>query len=117
MNTKTRRAIAAAALEAAKSAAASDHVDMRPSAARPVANRVAQELEPIVDHLTNAEAWWQSRVTLGSLTGIVGGAITIGAGIAAGSLDPELYAGGLAAFLGGGFALYGRWMAARPLGR
>lgn len=106
-------ALTRAVANAVRDAVASPDVPADPGAVQPISEAVT----PIIAHATNAEDWWRSRVTIGSLTGIVGGIITIATGIAAGSTDAELYAGGIGALIGGSFALYGRWIATRPLGR
>lgn len=82
-----------------------------------VAERVVREVGPIVENLTNTESWWRSRVMLGSLTTIISSGIAVGVLINAGSTDAESYATLALAILGASFAIYGRLVAAKPLGK
>lgn len=75
---------------------------------------IERELEPVLQHQTNNEPWYQSRVTIGSITAIVGGI----AGLLGYTLDEETT--GLAvtvamSIVGGALAWYGRWKARKPL--
>jgi len=73
---------------------------------------------PVVAHITNTEPWYQSRVSLGAI-------IAAAAGIASifGYAFPAEMQGkvidaviALAPLVGGALALYGRWVAKKPLG-
>ena len=78
----------------------------------------AMERSPELQHATNSEPWYQSRVTWGAVVAILSGVLPI-AGV---TLDPDDQATLFAALMGigsaaGGFlALYGRWKAKRPIG-
>lgn len=80
-----------------------------------VAARVTEDLAPRLQHQTNNEPWFRSRVTWGSIAAAftaVGGMIGM---FANGDFDPALAAQYLTVLLGGGFALWGRWVAKKPL--
>src|SRR4051794_32455866 len=84
-----------------------------PAVQQEVTKTVVKELQesPQLQHLTNNEPWYQSRVTLGSLGSILGGAATMMTMVATNQYDPQLYVTPLMAIGGGVFALYGRWKA------
>ncbi len=71
-----------------------------------------------VEHATNAEPWYQSRVTWGAvLTGLA--SVASAFGIALAPEDREVLVGILAAagsLFGAALTLYGRWRARRPIG-
>ncbi|GAB4068356.1 hypothetical protein KHC28_15610 [Ancylobacter sonchi] len=70
-----------------------------------------------LDHRTNAEPWYQSRVTLGALVALVGGLYALALDIADGSPPSvEALTSQLTAILGAVTVLYGRWRARKPLG-
>lgn len=76
---------------------------------------VEEEVAPVIEHLTNNEQWYQSRVTLGSIAAILCGV----AGLFGYALDVQqateliVIAGSI---IGPAFALYGRWKARKPIG-
>lgn len=74
------------------------------------------ELAPVIVSEHNAEAWFQSKVTLGNIGAIVTAGIGIGAAISAGVTDGQVYAGLIVAIACNAFSLYGRWVARRPIG-
>ena len=83
-----------------------------------VVNRVVENVLPVVDHLTNNEPWYRSRVTWGALGAIalpLLGFIGVGSDVI--SMD-EFVAGGLAlgTMASGALTLYGRWKARKPIG-
>jgi muramidase (phage lysozyme) len=80
-----------------------------------IADTVINEVGPVIDHLTNNEPWYQSRVTLGALASIIAGVAAI-AGYAwdAGAVLQFLIA--IGPVVGGFLALYGRWAAKKPIG-
>ncbi|ODN69583.1 hypothetical protein [Methylobrevis pamukkalensis] len=82
-----------------------------------VAAKLQEVAGPAIDHATNAEAWWRSRVTIGSIAGILSGGLGLWGLVAAGVTDPEALATPIAGIFGGAFALWGRWAARRPLGQ
>lgn len=75
---------------------------------------VEKELIPAIEHQTNNEPWYQSRVTLGSLASIIAGALGL-FGYAVGVEDILTILAAATPILGGLFALYGRWKATKPL--
>jgi hypothetical protein len=77
---------------------------------------VAKELTPVIEHLTNNEPWYQSRVTWGAIFAILGGVATIGTAAANGETSMEVYSPAGMSILGGFGTLYGRWKARKPLG-
>jgi len=78
---------------------------------------VAKELQPALEHLTNNEPWYQSRVTWGAIFAILGGVATIGTMAANGvPLSWETYGPPLGSIGGGLGTLYGRWKARKPIG-
>ena len=79
------------------------------------ARLVVDQVAPVLEHESNQEPWYQSRVTLGSIGTIVTSAFGIVALCRAGVTDGELYAAPIAAAVGAGVALYGRWRATRPI--
>lgn len=97
--------------------------DIPLSSAAPVvaANAVAEEVEarivenPRVQHVTNTEPWWRSRVTWGAVTAILSGGFGISALAKAGSTDGALYTPFVMSIVGGAGTLYGRWKARTPL--
>lgn len=91
-----------------------DHTNA--SAAEVVVERaVRRELEPVIEHVTNQEPWYQSRVTLGAAASILSGVAGL-AGFAIGADDLVTILTMVGPVLGGAFALYGRWKARKPLG-
>jgi len=78
---------------------------------------VAKELQPVIEHLTNNEPWYRSRVTWGAIFAILGGVASIGTMLANGvPLSLETYGPPLSSIGGGLGTLYGRWKARKPLG-
>jgi hypothetical protein len=80
-------------------------------------DRRFQDVAAEVEHLTNQEPWFRSRVTWGALMSLVA-AIGSGFGLALGPAEVEaavtvLAAGGT--MIGAFVALYGRWLAKRPI--
>ncbi|MCB4767961.1 hypothetical protein LGR54_05035 [Ancylobacter sp. Lp-2] len=70
-----------------------------------------------LDHATNAEPWYQSRVTLGALVALVGGIYSLALDIADGTPPSvDSLTSQLTAILGAATVLYGRWRARKPLG-
>jgi hypothetical protein len=77
-----------------------------------------QDVADHVAHATNAEPWYQSRVTWGA---IVAGAASVASalGLTLGPEERDLAVGVLASaggLFGAVLTLYGRWIARRPLG-
>lgn len=87
---------------------------------------VEKELAPVIEHLTNQEPWYQSRVTIGALVAVLAGL----GGIAGYSIDAEdqrfwvenisqgiQLVTAIVGLIGGAVAWWGRWRAKKPLGQ
>ena len=93
-----------------------------PTVAEAVGTRVQQhprfrDVAAEVEHLTNQEPWYRSRVTWGALMSLVA-AMGSGFGLVLGPAEVEaavtvLAAGGT--MIGALVTLYGRWIAKRPI--
>jgi Na+-transporting NADH:ubiquinone oxidoreductase subunit NqrC len=83
-----------------------------------VASAVVKEVNAVVEHATNNEPWYQSRVTWGAIISIIlpiAGTL----GVATDTINPDelvalCVAGGTV--VGGILTLYGRWAARKPIG-
>lgn len=84
-----------------------------------ISNAVAKEVQPVVDHLTNQEPWYRSRVTWGAIASIA--LPLLGAfGVSSDIIDSDQFVAlGLAigTAAGGLLTLYGRWAAKKPMGQ
>ncbi|WP_185982970.1 hypothetical protein [Aureimonas mangrovi] len=119
MPKNTRSIVLQAAMDGVQKAASSPSIQIDYPAIAPVANRVAAELTPIVDHLTNNEAWYRSRVTWGVLVAAVCTLVKPVTGElfdAAQTVEivDALTSGGQ--LFGFGLTLYGRYIAKKPIG-
>lgn len=116
MSVKTE--IAAAVREGAKIAADKTTTDMKPKDVATVTQTVLTELKPVIEHVTNNEPWYQSRVTWGALAAIA--LPLLGAfGVSTDVIDSDQFVAlGLAVgtAAGGVLTLYGRWKAKKPIG-
>jgi hypothetical protein len=121
---KTRKAaVAAAVVKSIEQTARRPDVAIANDNAREVAEQLTpaimrQAVEPVLEHLANAEPWYQSRVTWGA---IISTAVPLlgAVGIAVDWIDPDEAAAlgvALGTVIGGALTLYGRWKAKRPLG-
>lgn len=95
---------------------ASPGTTVTPAEAPVVRQEVAEVVAPVIEHLTNNEPWYQSRVTWGAIFAILGGVATIGTAMANGETNLEMYSTAGMSVLGGIGTLYGRWKARKPLG-
>lgn len=77
---------------------------------------VKREVAPVIEHLTNNEPWYQSRVTWGAVFAVMGGIATIGTAIANGETSMDVYWTAGMSVMGGFATLWGRWAARKPLG-
>lgn len=83
-----------------------------------IAAKVFDEVAPIIAHATNSEPWYASRVTWGALLAAVAGVL----GILGYSFPAEMQGKiidliiALLPIVGGLTALYGRWVAKKPIG-
>lgn len=93
-----------------------DVPEVKPVVEKAVEQAMRTEIIPRVEHLTNQEPWYQSRVTLGALSGILGGTATLLMHFASGEpLSVDTYGPPVMAILGGITTLWGRWAATKPL--
>lgn len=82
-----------------------------------IAKEVAKETAAVVINQTNNEPWYQSRVTLGALVALVGGAYSLGLDFTDGTPPSvDSLTSQLTAIIGAVTVLYGRWIARKPLG-
>lgn len=113
-NDSIRNAITDALL----AAAASNTNSLQQADVGKTTTMVNAEVKPIVQHLTNNEPWYQSRVTWGAI--IAMSAPVLGyVGIQADILDPDeavRIAVGAMSVIGGAISLWGRWVARKPIG-
>lgn len=83
-----------------------------------ISEAAADAVTPLIDHATNSEPWYQSRVTWGAIAAIAVpllGVVGVGSDIITAE---ELTVWGMAAgsAAGGVLTLYGRWRAKKPMG-
>lgn len=119
-NPTVKSAIAGAILTAVSAVAANPTTDLKPSDAAAVSQQVQAEIasDPVVQHVTNTEPWYQSRVTIGAIVSIVIPLLGL-IGISTDVIDADMLTRVLTAagvVIGGLFTLYGRWVARKPLG-
>lgn len=81
-----------------------------------VINAIAKQ--PVVQHLTNNEPWYKSRVTLGAMMAALSGILGLLGHSFPAEVQGQIIDFVIAALplVGGLFALYGRWVAKKPLG-
>ncbi len=94
------------------------HANTPMSSRRQITQEVVRELTPMVQHATNTEPWFQSRVTIGALISIGTGMLAL-FGIVLTPEDTALIIGvatSVGTAIGGAITLYGRWKAKKPLG-
>lgn len=83
-----------------------------------VEKEVVKELDARVEHVTNTEPAYQSRVTIGSSFAVLAAVAAIGQLYTDGVVNTwEDYSPHAVVIAGGLFALYGRWIAKKPIGR
>ncbi|MCM2505107.1 hypothetical protein NDN16_15660 [Aureimonas altamirensis] len=83
------------------------------------AELVTRHILPTLEHLSNGESWYRSRVTWGAVISAAAPVLPL-LGMGADWFDPTLGAAFLAATgsaIGAACTLYGRWRATRPIGR
>jgi hypothetical protein len=78
-----------------------------------------QEMAARIEHVTNNEPWYQSRVTWGAIVGIGTGLLgALGMSLDSADQAQLIQAGvGAGAVISGLITLYGRWAARKPLGQ
>lgn len=114
----TASTVASAIAKAVTVAANSPSVDVSLTAVAPVTAAVTASVVPVIEHLTNNEPWYQSRVTWGAIISAV--VPILGAfGIATDWIKPDEFAAVIVAVggvVGAATTLYGRWKARKPIG-
>jgi hypothetical protein len=119
MADNTRKVVADLVTDALKEVAASPSTSLKERDVAPAAKAVTDNVTAAVQHATNTEPWYQSRVTWGAIIAVGGGL----AGIAGYSVDVDDQAQivngivGLTTAVGGLIAWYGRWRAKKPIGQ
>ena len=108
--------------KAVADAANSPSIEITSRAVPAVTERVAREIEPTLEHLTNNEGWYRSRVAWGAILSAIGATSSL-LGV---SFEPELQGRVLEAIMlwvavgglvsGPLLTLYGRYIAKKPLG-
>ena len=114
----TKTAIRDAIWHGVFAAANSSATDMSTSDTTVAYEKVANNVLPVVEHLTNNEPWYQSRVTWGAIGSIALPLLGL-VGVTSDVIDAdEFIALGLTlgAAASGLFTLYGRWKARKPIG-
>lgn len=106
------------ATQVAEQLVADPYINVSAKDADYVETVVQNELQPTLQHLTNNEPWYQSRVTWGAIFSGVAGLASIG-GVTIDKEDIDTLTGiviGLGSVIGAGVTLYGRWRARKPIG-
>lgn len=118
---KAEDLIAPAVAAELQSAADNPRLSLQRADVPRVAAGVIQAVAPLVQHATNAEPWYQSRVTWGVIVAGVStiakplvGELPISAEQTVDIVNALATAGQAFGF---GLTLYGRWRAKRPIGR
>lgn len=76
------------------------------------------ELNARVEHVSNAEPFYQSRVSMGSILAVVSAGIAIAQMLTDNVPNTwEEYSPPIGVVAGGLYALYGRWIAKKPFGK
>lgn len=97
--------------------AARDDNPLTPDLVPAITEAVAAD--PSLQHATNSEPWYASRVTWGAIIAALAPVVGLALGRVVTAADQAtlaefVSAGG--ALVGSGLALYGRWVATRPIG-
>jgi len=97
---------------------ANPDVPAKSGAAGPIIDAAFKSVGPEIINATNAEPFYQSRVTIGAIMTLIGGSYSLVLdfmdGVPPGVDD---LTGQLTAIVGAGVVLYGRWVATKPLGK
>jgi hypothetical protein len=87
----------------------------RPQVATVVRQELAKELAPTLEHLTNNEPWYRSRVTIGAvLSAAAAVAAIFGVSFDVPMMTEVVMAVGV--LIGSAITLWGRWVATKPIG-
>lgn len=117
-STTIKGAVLDAVTTAVNTVAQSSTTQLSPVDAPLVARQVQAQIasDPVVQHLTNTEPWWQSRVTLGAIATIFAGLGTEVTLVSQHNYDVQTHLAGLGAIAGAFLTLWGRWVSTKPLG-
>lgn len=104
--------------DAVAGAVASPNVPGDASSVQPITAAVLEEVAPRIEHLTNSEKWYQSRVTWGAIIIILTRLLAhfgyeIPQELHGAVLDLIIAFG---PYFGAGLALWGRWVSKKPIG-
>ena len=83
-----------------------------------IIDQVIDKVAPVVLNQTNNEPWYQSRVTIGALLAVLSGLLGAFGYALPDELRGQILEIVIAAgpVIGGAVALYGRWVAKKPIG-
>ncbi|HTV71182.1 MAG TPA: hypothetical protein VMF90_21850 [Rhizobiaceae bacterium] len=98
---------------------AKDIAKVAPPVAEKIEQAVKKQVQPVIDHLTNQEPWYRSRVIVGLAVSLILKAAAA-AGVATDQLDPDSTTTAVIALisaLADVYALYGRTIASKPIGQ
>jgi hypothetical protein len=118
MTLSRKRSVAAAVERAIENATRRPDVHVADGLAEVAAMKIAGAVmvAPEVKFATDGEPWFQSYVTLGSLVALVGGCYGLGYDFLDGSIPtPSELTAHLPGVFGPLLALYGRWVATKPV--
>lgn len=118
--TKLKTTLATAALKAATAIANDPATGATEKDVPAMAAQLEKSVTPIVMHATNAEPWYQSRVTWGAIMAVVAPIVGQILGRQFDAEDQQLavtIAIGAIGAVGGIVSLYGRWVAKKPIGQ
>jgi len=111
-----KKAVGAAVDRLAASPNTQVHPADRDAVAEIVTAEVSKELGSRMTHKANQEPFYKSRVTIGAVGSVLSGVAMVLNAISTGSFDPTQLGLALTSILGGVFAIYGRWVAVKPIG-
>lgn len=105
---------------AVREAVSRPDVPASPAAVQPIAKEVEKAVLPQVEHLTNSEPWYQSRVTWSAIVMVGTAVASLAFGATVTADDQAMWTSlGVAAMtlLSASLNLYARYFAKKPLGR
>ena len=114
--TIVKEAVGAAVDRLAKSPKTSISEKDKAVVAEIVAEEVAKEIGSRAQHTTNQEPFYKSRVSIGAIGSIFSGVAILLNLFAAGQFDATQLGIAMTSISSGIFALYGRWVAKKPMG-
>lgn len=106
-------AVVAGVLKAIKNPDTSAAMRDRPA----ITDAVLDQVVPIVVNATNAEPWYQSKVTIGAVLTLVTAGYALGLDFADGTPpDVNSFSAQMGTIAGALVVLWGRWLPGKPLG-